>query len=203
MAKAFQLGLTGGIGSGKSTVAARLAMRGATVIDADQISRSLTATGGKALGLIAERFGPELISADGSLERQRMRELVFTRPEARQQLEAIIHPLIAGETMRQLEQAISQGCRLIVHDIPLLVESGHWRTQLDGVLVVDCPEEIQIERVIARSGLSRQEIEAIIQAQASRNQRLACADWVVFNGQSLDLDALNTCVDQISAWFGL
>ncbi|CAM4049395.1 dephospho-CoA kinase [Comamonas aquatilis] len=199
----FRLGLTGGIGSGKSTVAQRLAERGAAVIDADQISRSLTAAGGAALPAIAQQFGADLIQADGALNRARMRELVFAQADARQKLEAIVHPLIAEQTQARVRQAISEGCRLIVHDIPLLVESGHWCSQLDAVLVVDCRESTQIERVMARSGLSREAVQAIIAAQASREQRQAAADWLLYNDEAMSLEALHAYTDQIAAWFGL
>ncbi|NIF84207.1 dephospho-CoA kinase [Comamonas sp. Tr-654] len=199
----FRLGLTGGIGSGKSTVAARLQARGATLIDADHISRSLTAVGGVALPLITQAFGADLIDAQGALNRARMRELVFADPSARQRLEAILHPLIAEQTRQQHEAAVVAGSKLIVHDIPLLVESGHWRTRLDGVLVVDCREITQTERVMARSALSREAVQAIIDAQATRAQRLAAADWVVYNDDGVTIETLHAYTDQIAAWFGL
>ncbi len=199
----FRLGLTGGIGSGKSTVAARLQARGATLIDADHISRSLTASGGLALPLIAQAFGADLIDAHGALNRARMRELVFADSSARQRLEAILHPLIAEQTRQQHEAAVAAGSKLIVHDIPLLVESGHWRTRLDGVLVVDCRESTQTERVMARSALSREAVQAIIDAQATRAQRLVAADWVVYNDDGVTIETLHAYTDQIAAWFGL
>lgn len=201
--RTFRLGLTGGIGSGKSTVAQRLAEREAAVIDADQISRSLTASGGAALPAIAQQFGSDLIQTDGALDRARMRELVFAQADARQKLEAIVHPLIAQQTQAKVQQAINEGCRLIVHDIPLLIESGHWRAQLDGVLVVDCRESTQIERVMARSGLSHEAVQAIIAAQASREQRMAAADWVLYNDEAMSLENLHTFTDQIATGFGL
>lgn len=197
------LGLTGGIGSGKSTVALSLSRRGAVVIDADQISRSLTAAGGAALPAIADMFGTELIDGKGALDRIRMRELVFAKAEARQQLESIIHPLVARETRRQTQQAIEQGRKLVVHDIPLLVESGRWRSELDAILVVDCREATQIARVTARSGLTQQAVQAIISAQASRAQRLAAADWVIYNDEGVSIDALDTYGAQIASWFEL
>ena len=199
----FRLGLTGGIGSGKSTVAQRLKAYGATVIDADYISRSLTAAGGAALPAIAQAFGPELIDADGALNRARMRELVFSKADARQQLEAIVHPLIAQETNRQLQQAIDSKCKLVVHDVPLLVESAHWRAELHGVLVIDCKESTQIERVMTRSGLTREAVIAIIAAQARREQRLAAADWIIYNDDGMTIHLLNEHTDQIASWFGL
>lgn len=199
----FRLGLTGGIGSGKSTVATQLGLRGAAVIDADQISRALTATGGMALPLIAQVFGPELIGPDGALDRARMRSLAFAQSDARQRLEAIIHPLVAQQTAQQVVQATHEGRALIVHDIPLLVESGRWRAQLDAVLVVDCREETQIHRVMARNNLSREAVQAIMAAQAGRHERLAAADWTLYNDDTMDLEALRACTDRISAWFGL
>ncbi|MDR0226955.1 MAG: dephospho-CoA kinase [Burkholderiaceae bacterium] len=199
----FRLGLTGGIGSGKSTVASRLALRGAAVIDADQISRSLTAPGGAALPRIAQQFGDALIDASGALDRARMRALVFEQADARQRLEAIIHPLVGQYTREALEQATREGRSLVVHDIPLLVESGRWRQQLDAILVVDCREETQIARVMARNGLAREAVLAIIAAQAGRQARLAAADWVLYNDEAMDLQALHACTDRISAWFGL
>ena len=199
----FRLGLTGGIGSGKSTVAQRLALRGATVIDADAISRSLTAAGGAGLPAIAQMFGDDLIDASGALNRARMRELVFADSTARQRLEGILHPLIADQTRQQYEAAIAAGCKLVVHDIPLLVESKRWWRELDGVLVVDCRESMQIERVRARSGLTHEAVQAIITAQASRAQRLAAADWVLYNDEGITIEALNAFTDQIAAWFGL
>ena len=198
-----RLGLTGGIGSGKSTVAQRFATRGAAVVDADQISRGMTAAGGAALPAIARAFGADLIGADGALDRARTRALVFDDPGKRQQLEAIIHPLVAAESARQVQAAVAQGRRLIVHDLPLLVESGRWRTELDSVLVVDCRESTQIERVAARSGLQPEAVRAIMAAQASRVRRLAAADWVIYNDEGLGIDGLHAFTDQIAAWFGL
>lgn len=203
LATPFRLGLTGGIGSGKSTVAHRLAQCGATVIDADAISRSLTAAGGLALPTIAQMFGDDLIDASGALNRARMRELVFADSTARQRLEGILHPLIADQTRLQYEAAMAAGCKLVVHDIPLLVESKRWQRELDGVLVVDCRESTQIERVMARNGLTHEAVQAIITAQASRAQRLAVADWVLYNDEGITIEALNAFTDQIAAWFGL
>ena len=199
----FRLGLTGGIGSGKSTVALRLAERGATVIDADAISRSLTAAGGAALPAIAQQFGDDLLDASGALNRARMRELVFANAQTRQQLEAILHPLIAQLSLQQYTAAVTAGCKLVVHDIPLLVESGHRQRELDAILVVDCRESTQVARVMARSGLTAQAVQSIIAAQASRQQRLAAADWVIYNDEGVTIEALNAYTDQITAWFGL
>jgi dephospho-CoA kinase len=186
---AFRIGLTGGIGSGKSTVAKLLAQRGAAVIDADAIARSVTAPHGLAIPEIARVFGAKFIDPQGALDRDHMRAHVFAHPSAKQQLEAIIHPLVGQETQAQAQRATSTGHTTLVFDVPLLVESGRWRKQVDVVLVIDCEVDTQIQRVITRSGLPRDTIEQIIAAQASRAQRLAAADWVIFNDQ-LSLDDL-------------
>ncbi|TXT38716.1 MAG: dephospho-CoA kinase [Comamonadaceae bacterium] len=181
MSDSFRLGLTGGIGSGKSTVAGMLAQLGAAVLDADAISRALTAAQGLAIGPIRNCFGAELITEQGSLDRERMRTLVFSDPGAKQQLEAIIHPLVAQETARQAQAAQDAGHRCLVFDVPLLVESNHWRQKVDQVLVVDCLPETQIQRVLTRSGLDRAAVLAIMAAQARRETRLQAADAVIFN----------------------
>ncbi|MFM6995586.1 MAG: dephospho-CoA kinase [Limnohabitans sp.] len=196
--RTWRIGLTGGIGSGKSTVAGMLRELGAAVIDADAISRGLTAAGGAALPEIARQFGTHMIGADGALDRSAMRQLVFADPAARQRLEAIIHPLVGQQTAERAQAALAQGCRVLVHDVPLLVEAGErWRRQLDRVWVVDCEEATQRQRVMARSGLSAAEVQAIIDQQARRQQRLACADGVIRN-EGLDLAALREQVQQ--AW---
>ena len=179
----FHLGLTGGIGSGKSTVAQMLVKRGAALVDADAIARQVTAPHGSAIPLIAEPLGGHFITADGSLDRDQMRALVFRDPTAKKVLEAIVHPLVGQETQRQVQEAIRAGLRTVVFDIPLLVESGRWRNRLHKVLVVDCLVETQIQRVRARSGLDPETVQNIVNAQASRSQRLAAADWVIYNEQ--------------------
>lgn len=195
---ALRIGLTGGIGSGKSTVAAMLVEQGAALIDADAISRACTAAGGAALPAIAREFGPQLIAADGALDRAAMRELVFRDPGARQRLEAIVHPLVGAETERQARQALAQGRRLLVFDVPLLVESiERWRQRVDRIVVVDCEPETQIARVMARNQLPRAQVEQILAAQASRAQRLAVADAVIFNGADVTLQALRAQVRQL------
>jgi dephospho-CoA kinase len=199
---AVRIGLTGGIGSGKSTVLAMLQERGAVAIDADAISRSTTAAGGPAIPLIAQRFGPEFVDADGALDRVRMRERAYAHPESRKELEAIIHPLVGQEIARQVEQALAAGASCIVFDIPLLVESGRWRAQLDRVLVVDCEPETQVARVAARSALQPDEVRAIIAAQAPRTLRLAAADMVICN-EGIGLEALRHEVEQAALSFGL
>lgn len=200
----FRLGLTGGIGSGKSTVAALLAERGATVIDTDALSRATTAPGGAALAPIAAAFGDHFINAQGALDRAAMRALVYEDPAMRQRLEAIIHPLVTQAADQQAQAATARGARCIVFDVPLLVEAGRrWRDRVTQVLVVDCPVATQIARVMARSGLSRAEVERIIAAQASRAQRLAAADVVIDNGEDVSLDALRQAVAALAPRFGL
>ena len=197
-----RIGLTGGIGSGKSTVARVLVDCGAALIDADAISRQLTAPGGAAISALASQFGPQIITAEGAMDRDRMRQLAFNDPALKKQLEAIIHPLISQESLRQSSAAVDAGCACIVFDIPLLVESGRWRQQLDRVLVVDCAEDTQIARVMARNGLTREGVEKIIAAQASRAQRLAAADICICN-EGLSLQALARLVRQLAPRFGL
>jgi dephospho-CoA kinase len=199
---AYQLGLTGGIGSGKSTVARMFTARGARVIDADAVSRQATAAGGAAMPAIERAFGPAMLAADGSLNRDTMRKLIFQDPAAKAQLEAIVHPIIGQEMDRQRQQADATGSPLIVWDIPLLVESPRWRPQLDSVLVVDCTPETQIQRVMARSGWPRAQVEQAITAQASRSLRLSAADAVICNDH-IDLATLEQQVRAIAARFGL
>ncbi len=197
-----RLGLTGGIGSGKSTLARLLAERGAAWIDADAIARSVTAPGGVAIPAIRQTFGDTLIDAQGALDRARMRELVFHDPAARQRLEAIVHPLVGEQTASRAREAAERGVRLTVFDIPLLVESGRWPRELDAVVVVDCQEETQIARVMARNGLDRSTVLGILASQAPRAVRRAAADIVVYN-DAQPLQALQTQADQIAARFGL
>ena len=199
---ATRIGLTGGIGSGKSTVLAMLQELGAAAIDADAISRASTASGGAAIPQIAQRFGADFITPEGALDRVRMRERAYGHPEARRELEQIIHPLVGAEIERQVQAALAAGARCIVFDIPLLVESGRWRAQLDRVLVVDCGPETQVARVVARSALAPDEVRAIIAAQAPRALRLAAADVVICN-EGLTLEALRNEVQQAARAFGL
>jgi dephospho-CoA kinase len=199
---ALRIGLTGGIGSGKSTVLQMLAQLGAAVIDADAISRATTAAGGAAIAAIAQRFGSKFITPEGALDRERMRERAYADPQARKQLEEIIHPMVGTESARQVEAALAAGVPCIVFDIPLLVESGRWRSKLDRVLVVDCSAETQVERVVARSKLAPEAVRAIMAAQATRAQRLAAADIVICN-DGLSLDQLRDKVVQAGRSFGL
>ena len=203
MRQPVRLGLTGGIGSGKSTVAAFMAQAGAAVMDADAISRSLTQAGGQAIPAILAEFGETLITPEGAMNREAMRALVFANPQTKRQLEAIIHPLVANALQAQTQAAIEAGKNCLVFDVPLLVESGErWRRQVDWVCVVDCLTNTQIQRVMDRSQLARPEIEAIMAQQASRAQRLASADAVIYN-DGLDLDQLQTAVHEMMARFGL
>ena len=202
MPDALRLGLTGGIGSGKSTVAALLAEHGAAVIDADALARATTAPDGAAIPQIAATFGPLMLTGDGALDREKMRQLAFTNPSARTQLESIVHPLVGQAIGHATEVANLAGAALIVYDIPLLVESMHWRRNLPRVLVVDCKAETQIQRVMARNGLSEAEVTRIMAAQATRAQRLQAADIVVLN-DGISLAELALQVQQIGQQFGL
>jgi len=197
-----RIGLTGGIGSGKSTVLQMLAQLGAAVIDADAISRSTTAAGGAAIAAISAQFGADFITPEGALDRARMRAHAYADPQARKQLEDIIHPLVGRESTRQVQAALDAGVPCIVFDIPLLVESGRWRAQVEKVLVVDCSAQTQIDRVVARSGLKPDEVRAIMAAQASRSLRLAAADIVICN-DGLTLEQLRDNVVQVGRRLGL
>lgn len=185
---AWILGLTGGIGSGKSTAAALFARFGAPVVDADAISRSLTAAGGAAVSAIQQTFGPTFIAASGAMDRQRMRELVFTNPQAKAKLEAILRPLIRKGCLDALsaaqQQADARNIPFCVFDCPLLIEWQALRERCGRILVIDASAEMQIQRVAARSGLSAERIESIIRAQIPRAERIAAADDIIFNGAS-------------------
>ena len=198
----IRVGLTGGIGSGKSTVLQMLQALGAAAIDADAISRQVTAPGGAAIATIRETFGADFITADGSLDRARMREAAYADPLARKRLEAIIHPLVGQESERQVRAALAAGSTCLVFDVPLLVESGHWRRRVDKVLVVDCTPATQVERVVARSALAAGQVQAIIAAQAPRLVRLAAADIVICN-EGLQLAQLQAQVREAARSFGL
>jgi dephospho-CoA kinase len=187
----FAVGLTGGIGSGKSTVADLFGAHGVPLVDADLIAHRITAPHGVAMAQIAAEFGPEFVAADGSLNRARMRALVFSDDSARGRLERITHPLIRAETEREWSEA--QGPYVIVV-VPLLVESGIWKTRVNRVLSVDCSVETQISRVMNRNGFSREQVLAIIARQATREARLAAADDVIDNDNT-PLDALKTRVE--------
>jgi len=193
-----KIGLTGGIGSGKSTVARRLAALGALVVDTDALAHALTAPGGAALPAIAAAFGPDMIDAGGAMDRARMRALVFAQPAERRRLEAILHPMIASATLAQAARAGAG--QPIVFDVPLLTESGTWRARVDRVLVVDCTEATQVARVVQRSGWAADAVERTIAQQASRPQRRAIADAVIFN-DTRTLAQLDADVDALwAAW---
>jgi len=202
MAQAVRWGLTGGIGSGKSTVAALLQRLGAAVIDADAIARSVTAPWGSAIAGIRAAFGDDFIDATGALDRERMRALAYAEPEVRKRLEAIVHPLVGQETWRQAAIAEAAGYRHLVFDVPLLVESSHWRARVDRVLVVDCSPETQMARVMARDALSRDQIQGILAAQAGRVQRLRAADAVICN-DGITPEKLAQEVDSLAQRLGL
>src|SRR5690606_874452 len=187
----FKVGLTGGIGSGKSKVADMLGTWGAAIVDTDVIAHDLTAPGGAAIEPIRQAFGPDVIAENGALDRPAMRELAFHSPEARKRLESILHPMIGAET--EARARVAQGC-YVVFVVPLLLESGKWHKRLDRVCVVDCDPDTQVARVQARSGLSREAIERIMSAQASREARLALADDVIVNGRETSLEALEQSV---------
>jgi len=188
----LRIGLTGGVGSGKSTVAQMLVQLGATLVDADAISRASTTAGGAAIEAIRQTFGESLIDAEGALDRDRMRTLVFQDPTARQRLEAIVHPIVRAEIERQCQTATSD---CVVLDIPLLVESPHWRERVHTVWVVDCQPATQAARVMRRNGWPAAQIEAVLAAQASREQRLQAADTVIDN----DLATLQQLETQVRA----
>ena len=178
LARPFRIGLTGGIGSGKSTVAVMLVGLGAELIDTDAISRNLTAADGAAMPALRREFGDAIASADGALDRASMRKLAFDDAAARRRLEAVLHPLIDAEARRQAEATQRA---VVVFDVPLLVESSHWRARVDRVLVIDCSLATQIERVSARPGWTRETAAQAVAAQASREARRAIADAVIFN----------------------
>jgi dephospho-CoA kinase len=201
--KPFKLGLTGGIGSGKSTVAGFLADAGAAILDADAIARSLTQVGGRAIPALLATFGETMITPEGALNRDAMRNLVFSNPDSKRQLERIIHPLISLVLQEQSQTAIEQGKNCLVYDVPLLVEGiERWRPQVDKICVVDCLPETQVQRVMARSQLSRLEVERIMAQQATRQQRLDCADVVILN-EGINLTQLQAQVHEMWTRFGL
>ena len=180
------IGLTGGIGSGKTAVSDLLGKLGAGVIDTDLISHQITAPGGKAIPLITKEFGADFIDPQGALDRPKMRALVFADSNARQALEKITHPLIQQETAKQAFELAKSGAPYLVFVVPLLIESGSWVNLINYLIVVDCPEETQIQRVMHRSNMTRLDVENILKAQTSRKVRLAAANAVIENQGSLD-----------------
>ena len=195
----MRIGLTGGIGSGKSTVAGFLREAGATIVDTDAISRGLTSAGGAAMAAIAQEFGAGFVTADGALDRERMRALAFSDTAAKRRLESVLHPLITKEALAQAEAALQ--APLVVFDVPLLVESGRWRARVARVLVVDCSVQTQIARVLQRPGWTRERIDGALAAQATREARRAAADAVLLN-DGLSLVALRNEVLALAARWG-
>ncbi len=196
-----RIGLTGGIGSGKSTVAAMLRDLGAAIVDADAIARSVADAGGAALPALHTRYGAALVSLDSGLNRAAMRDLVFQNPTARQELEAVLRPFILQGIADAAQAAEQQaGVQAVVLDIPLLVENlAQWRPHIDTLWVVDCPPELQMARVLGRpssQGWSREQVQGVLAAQASRAQRLAAADVVLDNGGDMTLTDLRRQVQQ-------
>ena len=178
----FVVGLTGGIGSGKSAAADAFAALGVSVVDTDAIAHELTAPGGAAMPGLVAAFGAEVAAVDGALDRARMRRLVFADPAARERLEAILHPLIRTLSAERCRLALSP---YVILAVPLLVESGTYRERCDRIVAVDCPEGLQISRVMARNRLAEAEVRAIMATQASRGERLAVADDVITNDHDL------------------
>lgn len=197
MRKHLIVGLTGGIGSGKSSAARKFHELGARVIDTDEISHALSHPPSPALQQIASRMGPEFLLDDGSLDRVRMRKHVFSSPQAREILEAIFHPLIRQEVERQIASETSAPYTLLV--VPLLFETSPFRTLIQRSIVVDCSEEQQIDRVMVRSHLSRSEVVDVMSTQLSRENRLKPADHIIYNEGTLD--QLEDQVDQLHQHF--
>lgn len=187
--KRLFIGLTGGIGSGKSTVSTFLADLGAFVVDADKISRALTAPHGLAIRAIRQQFGDTVIDENHALNREAMRALIFSNPDAKKALEQIIHPLVKEQMIKQA--LVAMDSPYVIFDIPLLIESIHrYRAWLSRICVVDCEYDTQVERVQQRSGLAKGVVENIIRQQANREERLSYADDVIFNGKEVSLDYL-------------
>jgi dephospho-CoA kinase len=178
----FTVGLTGGIASGKTTVAKLFETLGAGLVDTDEIAHELTRAGQPAVERIRREFGPEYVDAEGAMHRARMRELVFADPRAKAKLEAILHPLIRSAAAARVDSSSAPYVLLVV---PLLVESGNYREKVQRVLVVDCDEELQVARAMRRGGLPEQQARAIVESQATREQRLQAADDVITNNAGL------------------
>jgi dephospho-CoA kinase len=193
----MRVGLTGGIGSGKSTVAGFLREAGAAIVDTDAISRGLTLPGGAAMPAIAQQFGADFVTAGGALDRDRMRALAFSDAAAKRRLEAILHPLITAEALAQADTATAP---LIVFDVPLLVESGRWRSRVARVLVVDCAAETQLQRVLRRPGWTRERVEGALAAQTTREARRSTADAVLLNDGIPLLTLRNEVMSLAARW---
>lgn len=196
-----RVGLTGGIGSGKSTVAAMLVRCGAALVDTDAIARALTAPGGEALPALVAVFGADVLAADGALDRVRMRALAFGDAASKARLEAVLHPLIGARALAQADAAVAAGAPAVVFDVPLLTESRHWRERVERVLVVDCSEATQVRRVAQRPGWSEEAARAVVAQQAARARRRAIADAVIDN-DTLTLPALADAVCALWALWG-
>jgi dephospho-CoA kinase len=188
------IGLTGGIGSGKSTVAAMLVAEGAALVDTDAIARALTAPGGAAMPALIASFGAAITGPDGALDRDAMRRLAFADPHTKRRLEAVLHPMIGAQAQRDADAAASD---VVVFDVPLLTESAHWRARVDRVLVIDCSETTQIERVLRRPGWTREVVERVVAQQAPRAARRAIADAVIHNDEGLALETLAHAVRRL------
>jgi len=193
-----RIGLTGGIGSGKSTAGAGLVALGAHLVDTDAIARALTQPGGAAIPALAQAFGADALTADGALDRDRMRRIVFADAGAKARLEAILHPLIGAEASRQ---AAAAGARPVVFDVPLLTESSHWRARVERVLVIDCDEATQVVRVARRPGWTGDAARRVIAQQAPRAARRAIADAVIHN-DDLSIEQLHAELRELwSLWW--
>ena len=192
----YTVGLTGGIGSGKSAAAQMFHELGVTVVDTDAIAHALTASDGAAIAPIRAAFGPDYIGPEGALDRARMRELVFVDPAKKRELESILHPLIRA---RSEQLATATRSAYVILMVPLLVESRDFRMRYQRILVVDCPEEMQIARVMVRNGLSADQVRAIMASQVLRSARVAAADDVIDN--SLDLAELRRQVELLHAQY--
>ncbi len=188
-----RIGLTGGIGSGKTTVAAMLVRLGATLVDTDAIALELTQTHGAAIPALRAAFGDAAIDDSGALNRAHMRSLVFAEPETKRKLETILHPMIGIEAQRR---AAASTTGVVVFDVPLLAESAQWRARVERVLVIDCDEAVQVERVMLRSTWTRATVEQVIRQQASRDTRRRCADAQIFN-QAISIAELENTVNAL------
>ncbi|HEX2699298.1 MAG TPA: dephospho-CoA kinase [Acidimicrobiales bacterium] len=191
------VGLTGGIGSGKSTVAAALAERGAVIVDSDQLARESMAQGGGAYAAVLARFGPEVAGPDGAIDRSRLAALVFADPAARAELEAIVHPVVRAGVAARVAAEAGTG-RVVVVDVPLLAESPAARAGLEAIVVVDCPEDMAVARLVDQRGMTEADARARVAAQATRAERRAIADFVVDN--SAGRDDLGREIERLWTW---
>jgi dephospho-CoA kinase len=189
----FLVGLTGGIGCGKSSVAILFKECGVTVVDSDQISHQLTDSGGEAIAAIRAEFGDEFIDSNGALDRSKMRQLAFSDSHARRRLESVLHPMIREKMLEQVRANSAETYLLLV--IPLLLEADNYRELVQRILVVDCEEETQLARTMRRSGMIEQEVRAIMAGQIAREERLKCADDIIRN--DADIDSLRFQVKQL------